>query len=215
MVWQNYHSGGEGAPRVDLVYAGTVQQSISLANVAAAALDPTAYRPAKLFGEQFVQDVELRKKITGAKDPIRGGFYYQAKVELPWVDKTYGGVANAIINHCATPGDYYAEFYPHEDVVAIHFKVFIDGHVGPFKYSDREYNFGHSAELIIYGLEPIQHVPWKEEHLIQVLQTGVVYPAGELVHTQIATPGVAYTTAELQSDIGQVLKENNVYNLTA
>lgn len=215
MTWADYHSGGEDPSRVDLVYDGTVLNQIDLDNVAEDVI-PTAAGinfQARLQDERFLQDVELRKRIDGIKQPQKGGFYYQAKVSCPLLDKTSGGKVNSIINHCATPGNYYVHFYPHLDNTALYFVAFIDGQVKPFEKGDRAYYFGHTAELTVYGLEPFPQVPWTETRLMQVLQTGGVYAPGDLVHTQIAQTAGGYSATELDEDIGQVLKENKVYNL--
>lgn len=215
MTWADYHSGGEGPPRVDLVYDGTVQVSIPLSNIAEDAIPVAAginFR-ARLQGERFLQDVELRKRIDGVKQPQKGGFYYQAKVVCHWMDKSYGGQVNRVINHCALPGNYYAHFYPHLDNTALYFVVFIDGQVGPYTKGDRDYYFAHTAELAIHGLEPFPQVPWTEVHLMQFIQDGVAYAPAQLSHTQIAQDGVAYGATDLASYLGMILKDNKVYNL--
>jgi hypothetical protein len=215
MVWGNYISGGEKPPRVDLVTAGVVKQSIELDDIALAAIIPSVDYWARLRDERFVQDAELRKRIDGIKQPIKGGFYYQTTVDCPMLDKTYAGYVNAIINHCALAGNNYAHFYPHLDVTAVYFVAWINGQVERYKKGDRVYPFWHTAELQVFGLEPIEQVPWIESHLIQVLDIGIAYPAGELLHTQVSDIGIAYPAAEIASDIGQVLKDNKVYNLTS
>lgn len=212
MVWATYHSGGEKAPRIQLVRDGVVLDQIDLDDTAAAAVNPSIDYWARLKDERFVQDVELRKRIDGIKQPQKGGFYYETKVECPLLDKTSAGIVLGIINHCATAGNNYVYFFPHLDNITLKFVAFIAGEVKPFERGGRAFYFAHTAELQVYGLEPLPRVPFTEIQTFLFWENGAVYAPTEIGTMMMWQSGAAYADSEKASELGYYVKKNSVYN---
>jgi len=208
MVWEAYHFGGEDACRIDLldVY-GNVVSSMTFDNIAEGAWFPTVDLAPKLEGRN-VAEYELRKLIDGRRQAIKGGFYYEARLRFSALDLAHAGYLRACINHCMKPGNYTVEFYPYSDNTAVHFRAFLTGDVTDFDEYQRPLVIAHSATIEIYGLEPQDEVFWDAPEGMICLDKTIIYPLIEMAHSQCGGKGIAYTDAEMETDLGYVLNKN-------
>jgi hypothetical protein len=208
MVWESYHFGGEDACRVDLLDTNSVVvNTITFTDIASGAWFATPNMGPKME-QHHLPDYELRKLIDGRRQPIKGGFYYEAKLRFAALDLTNAGYVVSAINHCMKAGNYNVEFYPFSDNTDIHFTAFLTGEVTDFDEWERPLTIGHSATIEIYGLDPQEELYFDAPEGIICLDKTLGYGATETVNSQCASKGIVYTAPEMEDDLGYTLNKS-------
>lgn len=214
--WTTYHAPGEAGPRVDLLASDgtTVIVSYTWTDIAAAALT-SSDNVAPVMRAGFELDEVTRVGLDGEKIVQVGGYYYRAALEARVVDKATAGEMTAVLNHCAKGGHFKVNFYPHSDNTNIYFKARIGGSIGDMNVKDNPFAGGHSANLMVKGLEPFAQIPWPISVGFIVAKRGEWgnYTAGEKEHMMVAKAGEwsSYDTTEKNTNLGYNVAENEIY----
>lgn len=205
--WTAYHARGEAGPKVELLGSdgSTVVKDYTWTDVAANALI-SSDNVAPVLRDGFELDEVTRIGLDGDKIVQVGGFYYRATLEMTLVDKATAGEITATLNHCAKGGHFKVKFYPHSDNTSVYFIARIKGSVGDLDVKGNPFAGGHSARLIVEGLESFEKIPWPITSGMKYMAKGSwgAYTAGEKQNTLMGSKGSwgAFSSAEKTNTLG-------------
>jgi hypothetical protein len=216
--WTSYHARGEAGPRVDTLGADgvTVIKAYTWTDIAAAALlDSDNVAP--VMREGFELDEVVRVALDGEKMVQVGGFYYRAVLEIQNVDKATAGEMAAVVNHCGKGGHFKVNFYPHSDNTDIYFVARVKGSISDLDVKGRPFAGGHSANLVVEGLEPFEKIPWPIGKGMKFMAKGswAVYSAEEKGNTLMGSRANwgTFSAAEKSDTLGYEASSSEVVEI--